>query len=313
MKFKLATILAVLLLVLVAVPAVAAPKINVEGGLWYGWIQGAFDDAGQAWIDGDDSYNEIPIVYPGAVIPYLHASIDVTPSLKIGLDAWFAHQRGANKPVALTTYDDYVMWDYEWFSAGDYVLHAAGETTWATTRLGVECGPLGDATTSITLLGGIQGTMINEAATVAVYDNADEIDYLRTFSDSYMAGPFVGLAGQHKLGKGFTFYGDVTGALMWGVNSVEAWMGWDADDLNERSESYYASSSGLHPAVEGTLGVKYDINSSLFAGLAIHGAAVFGIVQPADYTTPCCSYHFVPGDTGALSMAGLQLTMGYKF
>lgn len=301
MKLRTILLFAVILAVFSAVPAMAAPTVKVEAGCVYGTIVGAHDYIGTIIYIPAFEKETLRLNHPGIAIPSLSISVGVTPDLNLTLSGWYADSSAASS----TTVDQGLA-IFPWIGSylivellgEDLQVDAASEVRWINGEIGIDYDLVKTEKTHVSLLTGARVMKLDENVSVyltappvpaAVYD-----EYWEASLDGWLVGPYAGISAETTIAPGLWLYGRVAASALWGTFDTAT------------SISGTETVTGIYPALDGALGMTYNVTDWLFVRAGVNATVVFGV--------PTMGRSIFGGeDTRDLIMAGVGGTIGFRF
>lgn len=217
-KTKLAVVLAVLLLAFCAVPALAAPKLQIDLSFMYGQV-GYVYGMGEVNTDG---YMGESCAFNWAFVPCFRIYAEVVPGFGLSATRWYGSGEGLSR--AKEPYD----------SVSVYSTQLMGE--WQILDL-----PDGQ----LSVQGGVRVMAVSQHEPIDV--------------DTNLIGPVLGISGQIRLVDDLWFFGNVSGAILWG-NSYHSFRPFPSPT--------YAPQGDLQ------LGLKYDFTPNFYMAASFRGSVM---------------------------------------
>lgn len=241
-KTRLTVVLAVLLLAFCAVPALAAPKLQVDLSFMCGQVRYIYDEGdveGSSYPGEDYNFN-------WALIPCFRIYAEVLPGFGLSMTHWY----GSGE---------------KYYSEGRISVHS--------TQLMGEWQILDLPDGQLSVQGGVR--------VMAVWMSPF---YESTGIDTNLIGPALGISGQIRLVDNLWFFGNISGAVLWG-------------------NSYYSflpfPSPTFAPQGEMQLGLKYAFAPNFYVAASFRGSAM--LINPnGDYRE-------------VVSVGGPQVSLGLQF
>lgn len=316
MKVKLGVLVGFLLLLLVAVPALAAPNLTVEIGAWYGWLYGNGDSVGSVYDDSTATTSELALDYNGTHAPYLKLAVGLSERVSLTLSGFYYKDEGQ---ATLHMDDDeqqLSIWGMNVTGGGliPVDLEASGQFEMADAKLGLDWDIVDGKNGTVSLLVGAKGMLLRGSTVTNVTGSLlGAIPLIggtcSTSYEGYLIGPYVGVGLDLKLGDHFTLFGDVTGSYLWNWFTANGAFEGELLSFPVTSSGFGGGSSSRIPAVEANLGIRVNFTDNLFLTVAGTGSVLFGVPTMPTYDA---DDGWAWGSTTLYSY-GVKATVGFSF
>lgn len=247
MKTRLTIVLALLLLAFCAIPTLAAPKLQLDLSFMYGQV--GYDYGGDGPKGG----------YPGdyalnwALSPHFRIYAEVLPGFGLSAARWYAcgeQYFSYGKPYEQTRRRP----------------DSGGNTSIYCTQLMGEWHILDLLDARLSVQGGIRVLAVSQCllepagvpeSTALVYD------YPEVSINTNLIGPALGISGQIRLAGGLWFFGNVSGAVLWGESCHSI------PYIGQVNSATFAPQGDLQ------LGFKYDFTPNFYMAMSFRGSAAY--------------------------------------